>query len=206
MDHQVRSKDKKGLPSKSKHTKNKYHNDNHGSFNYTQYNMKQRGPYQKEIYHYQYSHEGHGSSPYYNQHNKQSSYPCWSVFNGNGSNNKTNNTSQFSGKYEGHQFNYVKSAQYVYNQSSQLDRSSRSTNASSNSDNDGSDAFNELTGFKIVQNGKVIYHEDDETPFGNDPVVMDQRLKGRFASSELTIGPVSSKISMPEFIDIEQIC
>ena len=189
MDLQVRSKDKKGTSSKNKtHS----HNNHYGTYNNNQYNFKQKGPQQRETY---------NNNSYYNQH-KQNSYPCWSVFNGN-SNNKTNNN-QFSGKYDGH---YVKTTQNVYNsKQSQLDRSSRSTNASSNSDNDSGDAFNELAGFKIVQNGKVVYHEDDEMSFNNDSVVMDQRSKGRFASSELTIGPISSKISMPEFIELEQIC
>ena len=74
--------------------------------------------------------------------------------------------------------------------------------ASTASDSDSSHVSSELSGFKIVQQGKTIHNETDEdydsaTDFYfNGPVKIDDV---KYASSTLTMVPSAKEISLPSF-------
>ena len=83
---------------------------------------------------------------------------------------------------------------------------SKSTNASSNSDNEAGDVFSELTGFTVVQNGKTLFNEDEKNVKNNE-ILMSQFAQAKFASSLMMVGPNAQAISIPVFAgEIEQIC
>jgi len=192
MDSQVRS----SKDSKKMHKNAHKQSYNHGSFNYTQHTQnKKRGPVFRELY----SHSPHSQSPvHYHHQSKGQSYPSWSVFSGNRSNQKVQNGGY--GNFDGYQSqtNYAKGMKNSYVRATQSDNYSRSTNASSNSDGEECNVFSELTGFTIVQSGKTIYHEEED---GYAFVDEDQTPKVKFASSVMTIGPNAHEISLPSFAE-----
>jgi len=138
----------------------------------------------------------------YNEYydSRSTNYPSWSVFDGN-YNSKKINYDQGYGKYNDQyeQSNYAKT-KGGYNKGFFSDNNySRSTNASSNSDNEGPD-FN---GFKIMMNGKVLHDEttdDNELCFNTEPVFQSFPTTEKFASSVMTIGPKANEISLPSFM------
>jgi len=73
---------------------------------------------------------------------------------------------------------------------------------SNTSDSDSANAYSSLAGFKIVQNGRVIHDETEEEPNKNQPTFHMDKFSGKYASSDLTIGPTSKEISIPTFIDL----
>jgi hypothetical protein len=210
MDHQVRSSKDIHTNKMNKKAKNQASSHQQGSFNYTQYNQnKKRGPALREVY----SHSPQGQSPVHYHQPKGQSYPSWSVFSGNRSNQKVHGGNQGYGNYDGYQSqgNYAKGMKNGYVRGTQSDNYSRSTNPSSNSDGEGNDVFSELSGFTIVQNGMTIYHEEDNTTAnlidgGYSFVAEDHQMtKVKYASSVMTIGPNAHEISLPSFADIESM-
>jgi hypothetical protein len=196
MDPQVQSRDYYGNSSSKNKSKKTYNqnNFNHGSYNYSHLNGPfPRGPYKK------YSNQFPQNS--YGQH-RPNNYPSWSDFDGSISNTK-GNFGQSHGKFENqqNQLNYAKGLKALYTKGYLSDKNSRSTNATTSSDSDSnSNVFSELSGFKIVQNGKTIHDETNEEldmPFNIDT---DPTSNDKFAASLLTIAPSAKKISIPMFV------
>jgi len=92
-------------------------------------------------------------------------------------------------------------------QESFSDKASRSTGPSDN-DNGTGDIFSELSGFKIVRNGKTVYAEadadEDYDLFSNADSESEETQKPKFASSVFTIGPNSKAISVPTFANADE--
>jgi len=132
---------------------------------------------------------------------QSNNYSSWSVFDGN-RNNKKANYDQGYGKYNDQYElpNYAKNAKSSYNKAFYSDNNnSRSTNASSNSDNENSD-FN---GFKVMMDGNVLRdetNEDNDSGFNSEPVFQSFPTQEKFASSVMTIGPKFNEISLPSFL------
>jgi hypothetical protein len=165
------------------------------SFNFTQNNFNQkRGPVARETY-------SKNPSSYYNN----SHHASWAVFNGK-NNGKSN---QILEKFDGYhsQHNYLKMSKSGYNKGYYSDMNySKSTNASSNSDNEAQDVFSELTGFTVVQNGKTLVNENEKNLMRSE-ILMNQFAQAKFASSQMMVGPNAQEISIPVFAaEIEQIC
>jgi len=176
--------------------------NNKNNMNYNNNFSKGRGPQPRGNYNKSYLQPQKG----YNQQ-KSNAYPSWNVFNGSYSNNKDNYNQGF-GKFEAqqNQYNYAKSLKTNYNKGSGSDKASRSTNASDNDDGYGSSVFSELSGFKIMQNGRTIHNETKEEvdSFSNAESELEEVAKERFACSELTIGPNAKEISIPSFAMFEE--
>jgi hypothetical protein len=137
-------------------------------------------------------------SEYYDPRN--ATYSNWSAFDGNRSNKKSN-YDQGYGKYNDQYevSNYAKNVKPSYNKAFYSDNNySKSTQASSNSDGEAS----ELNGFKIMMNGKVLHDETGEEfdSFNHEPVFQSFPSVEKFASSVMTIGPITNEISMPSFL------
>lgn len=201
MDPQVRHRANKSSNShkNAKKANNKQFHPQ-SSFNFTQNNLNQkRGPVARETY-------SKNPFSYYNQ-SKSSHYPTWTVFNG-----KTKgNPNQILEKFDGYssQHNYLKMSKSSYNKGYYSDMNyNKSTNASSNSDNEATDVFSELTGFTVVQNGKTLVNENDKNHrVKKDEILMSQFAQAKFASSQMMVGPNAQEISIPVFAaEIEQIC
>jgi hypothetical protein len=196
MDPQVRHRSNKSSNShkNAKKANNKqYHPQS--SFNFTQNNLNQkRGPVARETY-------SKNPSSYY----KSSHHASWTIFNGK-NNGKSN---QILEKFDGYQsqHNYLKMSKSGYSKGYYSDMNySKSTNASSNSDNEATDVFSELTGFTVVQNGKTLVNEDEKN-FKKNEILMSQFSQAKFASSQMMVGPNAQEISIPVFAaEIEQIC
>jgi hypothetical protein len=200
MDPQVRTKgnNRSSNPHKNNQKYNKKFQNPQSNFNYTQNNFNQkRGPVPREIY----------SKPAYNPSKNNHSNP-WTVFNGNRLGNKPSHN-QIIEKFDMYQsqHNYAKMSKGGYNKGYYSDMNyNKSTNASSNSDNEGMDVFSELNGFTIVQNGKTIFNEEDKIRAKNDEFILSQLAQAKFASSLMMVGPSAKEISIPVFAEVEQIC
>jgi len=192
--------DNNRLTNSNKNNQSPYnkHQNHQSNFNYTQNNFNQkRGPVPREIY----------SKPAYNP-SKNNHYNPWTVFNGHRSGNKPNHN-QIMEKFDMYQSQsyHAKMTKSGYNQGYYSDMNyNKSTNASSNSDNEVTDVFSELTGFTIVQNGKTIFYEEDKCRAKTDEIIMSQLAHGKFASSLMMVGPSAQEISIPVFAEVEQIC
>jgi hypothetical protein len=72
----------------------------------------------------------------------------------------------------------------------------------SESDSSSSHASSELNGFKIVHRGKIVHDETDEdvdSPSDLRIFLPLNSSNGKFASSEMVIGPIAKEISLPTF-------
>jgi len=200
MDPQVRTKgnNRPSNPHKNNQKHHNKHQNHQANFNYTQNNFNQkRGPVPREIY----------SKPAYNP-SKSNHYNPWTVFNGNRSGNKPSHN-QILEKFDMYQSqsHYAKMSKSGYNRGYYSDMNyNKSTNASSNEDNEATDVFSELNGFTIVQNGKTIFYEEDKCRAKTDEIIMSQLAQGKFASSLMMVGPSANEISIPVFAGIEQVC
>jgi len=75
------------------------------------------------------------------------------------------------------------------------------SNYASTADSDNNAVFFELSGFKIVQNGKVLHNEvgEDFDSSDNETSWLGDIQIPKFAASTLTIGPNANDISLPSF-------
>jgi len=132
-------------------------------------------------------------------------YPSWNVFDGSRPSAKSN-FNQGLAKPQ-NQSNYAKNFQLNYMKDSFSDKASRSTGTSDN-DNGAPGVFSELSGFKIVRNGRTIYAEADADEdfdlFSNADSESEDTQKPKFASSVFTIGPNSKTISVPMFANVDE--
>jgi len=140
---------------------------------------------------------------------KFDSYPSWNVFNGGNRQPKNNNhIHQDFGKTEIQQYqpSYAKNDNKIQNRGYYSDLATRSTNATNTSDSDNNGQCSELSGFKIVQDGKTLYdetHEDMGEYFEEEYQGFGMGLyssKSKFASSEMTMVPNFKTISIPLFL------
>ena len=189
MDSQVHCSNYNEFVSKTKSKKTNKQNNmiyNNNNFN------KGRGPQPRGNYNKNYLQPNKG----YNQQKPQA-YPSWNVFNGGYSTKKDN----FNQGFEAQQSHYAKGLKANYMKGSMSDKAGRSTNASDNDDGYCSTVFSELSGFRIMQNGRTIHNETKEefnSSFDADSE-FEEVAKERFASSEMTIGPNAKEISIPSF-------
>jgi len=137
-------------------------------------------------------------------------YPSWGVFNETrprkGSYNQVlpRTTSVYNSSIYSRNLKSSVAKGYL----SANEKNFRSTNTTAASSDGENNVFQELSGFRIVHNGKVIHNEIlDETPgaYFNapvQPVYFGFTPKNNFASSEFTMGPNSKEISIPIFVEI----
>lgn len=185
--HNSRSQQGFMVPRKPKAKKTNQH------VNYVQSNFnKNVEAVPKKSHKQQYS---QGSYGYPQQ--KHAQYPSWEVFDSNRGKTRGNYSNGYN-KYED-QYNqsyYAKNLNLNYRGSSS-EKASRSTGISDN-DNGKTDIYSDLAGFKIVQNGKIVYDETQED-FGLSDSESEEVLPTKFASSLYTIGPNAKDISLPSF-------
>jgi len=89
--------------------------------------------------------------------------------------------------------------QYQNNFSDQFSKSNYASTA--DSDNNNNDVFSELSGFKVVQNGRVLHNEagEDFDSSDNETNWLGEIHGAKFAASTLTVGPNAKDISLPSF-------
>jgi len=185
MDSQLHSKRSYGSFFPKNNTLKKAHQNS----NYYQksFNSHSKANYKKNLQQYSYNNDN------YNQH-RPIDAPSWDIFNGKASNNKGN-----YGKFGGQQ-NHSNYAKNFNNRGYSV--SDKTTGSTGASDNDGNTIFSELSGFKIIQNGKTVYDETSQE-FDFSDSDSDESQKAKFASSVMTIGPNAKEISIPMFAETD---
>jgi len=88
--------------------------------------------------------------------------------------------------------------QYQNNYSDQFSKSNYASTADSDNNNN---VFSELSGFKVVQNGRVLLNEagEDFDSSDNETNWLGEIHGAKFAASTLTVGPNAKDISLPSF-------
>jgi len=140
--------------------------------------------------------------PYYSEYYdpRRNTYSSWQIFDDNRSNKKSNYEQGYGKYYDQYeQPTYAKGGKPSNSKAYYSDNHSRSTQASSNSDSEGS----ELSGFKIMMSGFVLHDdttEDYESSSTSEPVFQSFPTVQKFAASLMTIGPKDNEISLPSFL------
>jgi len=138
------------------------------------------------------------SSDYYDS--RSTNYSSWSVFDGPRSRKKSGYELGYGKNNDHHELsNYAKVVKSSYNKAFYSDNYSKSTNGSSNSDNEST----ELNGFKIMMNGNCLHDEtseDFDSGFTGEPGFQSSITMEKYASSVMTTGPKANEISLPSFM------
>jgi hypothetical protein len=146
-----------------------------------------RGNFSKPFYSSQISHTNQSRPVFQAQGNR---------FNGNNKFAKGQNIGKFENQYGMNK--YIQGSGYK----SSPDKATRSSYASTASESDGSHTSSELSGFKIVHSGKTVHDETEEDFDSPTDLGMSCRFEegnGKFAASDMVIGPNAKNISLPTF-------
>jgi len=198
------SSNNKGMKNHNSSKRGKQNAANSGS----SYQTGSMGSSYSNVKHHKNSHHVHTTN-HYDQPYVQN-YPSWSIFNETrprkGSYNQSMNRTTSAYNPSNYSKNLKSSVAKGYLSANEMNlKSTMTTAASSEGENN---ILSELSGFKIVHNGKVIHNEIiDENPGAyfsapKQPVYIGYSPKINFASSEYTMGPNSKEISIPIFVEI----